>query len=185
MYSFVVVFFSSRRWHTRCALVTGVQTCALPICAGTPEFWRAIRLDTIGEQQRVSEIEADAAERAACAARFVLIAIDRLAAVFTLHRETGGIVVRGSVKGAVSQTCVVTGDPVPATLDEPVALRFVDEETPDEEEIELSDDALDMIAIVGGAIDLGEAAAETMALARDRSEEHTSELQSLMRNSYA
>src|SRR3546814_13454248 len=29
MFSFVV--FSSRRRHTRCALVTGVQTCALPI----------------------------------------------------------------------------------------------------------------------------------------------------------
>src|SRR3546814_4526112 len=28
-----VFFFSSRRRHTRCALVTGVQTCALPICA--------------------------------------------------------------------------------------------------------------------------------------------------------
>src|SRR3546814_785270 len=27
-------FFSSRRRHTRCALVTGVQTCALPICCG-------------------------------------------------------------------------------------------------------------------------------------------------------
>src|SRR3546814_7324943 len=27
------VFFSSRRRHTRCALVTGVQTCALPILA--------------------------------------------------------------------------------------------------------------------------------------------------------
>src|SRR3546814_9251373 len=26
-----LVFFSSRRRHTRCALVTGVQTCALPI----------------------------------------------------------------------------------------------------------------------------------------------------------
>src|SRR3546814_6938669 len=25
-------FFSSRRRHTICALVTGVQTCALPIC---------------------------------------------------------------------------------------------------------------------------------------------------------
>src|SRR3546814_2064671 len=25
-------FFSSRRRHTRCTLVTGVQTCALPIC---------------------------------------------------------------------------------------------------------------------------------------------------------
>src|SRR3546814_10824443 len=26
-------FLSSRRRHTRCALVTGVQTCALPICS--------------------------------------------------------------------------------------------------------------------------------------------------------
>src|SRR3546814_15657689 len=43
-------FFSSRRRHTRCALVTGVQTCALPIyrlrterqevaaCAASPDF---------------------------------------------------------------------------------------------------------------------------------------------------
>src|SRR3546814_3684569 len=30
---FVMCFFSSRRRHTRCALVTGVQTCALPISA--------------------------------------------------------------------------------------------------------------------------------------------------------
>src|SRR3546814_7347846 len=30
---FCVFFFSSRRRHTRCALVTGVQTCALPICS--------------------------------------------------------------------------------------------------------------------------------------------------------
>src|SRR3546814_10764711 len=28
---FAFLFFSSRRRHTRCALVTGVQTCALPI----------------------------------------------------------------------------------------------------------------------------------------------------------
>src|SRR3546814_5982677 len=40
----VVFFFSSRRRHTRCALVTGVQTCALPIyrafLAG-PEAWNS------------------------------------------------------------------------------------------------------------------------------------------------
>src|SRR3546814_3070368 len=29
-------FFSSRRRHTRCALVTGVQTCALPISSHSP-----------------------------------------------------------------------------------------------------------------------------------------------------
>src|SRR3546814_4598912 len=33
---------SSRRRHTRCALVTGVQTCALPICV-------ALRLAVAGE----------------------------------------------------------------------------------------------------------------------------------------
>src|SRR3546814_7318738 len=31
----LVFFFSSRRRHTRCALVTGVQTCALPIFDST------------------------------------------------------------------------------------------------------------------------------------------------------
>src|SRR3546814_6584611 len=31
VYERVCFFFSSRRRHTRCALVTGVQTCALPI----------------------------------------------------------------------------------------------------------------------------------------------------------
>src|SRR3546814_2756407 len=35
-YLFVFFFlFSSRRRHTRCALVTGVQTCALPICSSS------------------------------------------------------------------------------------------------------------------------------------------------------
>src|SRR3546814_4844433 len=34
------LFFSSRRRHTRCALVTGVQTCALPICRKHPRLRR-------------------------------------------------------------------------------------------------------------------------------------------------
>src|SRR3546814_7832234 len=31
LFCVIFLFFSSRRRHTRCALVTGVQTCALPI----------------------------------------------------------------------------------------------------------------------------------------------------------
>src|SRR3546814_3033987 len=42
-YGLECFFFSSRRRHTRCALVTGVQTCALPICQQAPihakEIW--------------------------------------------------------------------------------------------------------------------------------------------------
>src|SRR3546814_8752917 len=33
----IVFFFASRRRHTRCALVTGVQTCALPIWMSIPD----------------------------------------------------------------------------------------------------------------------------------------------------
>src|SRR3546814_1989365 len=39
------VFFSSRRRHTRCALVTGVQTCALPIYGRPPAETRPIHPD--------------------------------------------------------------------------------------------------------------------------------------------
>src|SRR3546814_8612532 len=35
-------FFSSRRRHTRCALVTGVQTCALPIYFDVSDFSLAL-----------------------------------------------------------------------------------------------------------------------------------------------
>src|SRR3546814_3132202 len=41
MYSFSAFVFSSRRRHTRCALVTGVQTCALPISFFTAVFLAA------------------------------------------------------------------------------------------------------------------------------------------------
>src|SRR3546814_2922139 len=37
MISIILFFFSSRRRHTRCALVTGVQTCALPISQRDPD----------------------------------------------------------------------------------------------------------------------------------------------------
>src|SRR3546814_6374679 len=36
----IFFFFSSRRRHTRCALVTGVQTCALPISAAAERAGR-------------------------------------------------------------------------------------------------------------------------------------------------
>src|SRR3546814_7414805 len=47
-------FFSSRRRHTRCALVTGVQTCALPILMlpmtflGPLQSYRPLQMAPIG-----------------------------------------------------------------------------------------------------------------------------------------
>src|SRR3546814_9677870 len=50
----IFFFFSSRRRHTRCALVTGVQTCALPICMRiwTPLFRHA---DEVGQADVVGQ----------------------------------------------------------------------------------------------------------------------------------
>src|SRR3546814_4668392 len=44
-----VFCFSSRRRHTRCAVVTGVQTCALPICGKNQLALRAESAATILE----------------------------------------------------------------------------------------------------------------------------------------
>lgn len=132
----------------------------------TPEFSRPERVDTIGDRARVIEISADQAERAALARRFDLVAIDRLDAQLTVRRESGGITVTGSVAAAVVQACSVTDDPLAVTIDEPVALRFV-EALDLGEEIELDEGALDTVEVEHGVIDLGEAAAETMALALD------------------
>src|SRR3546814_2527854 len=51
-------FFSSRRRHTRGALVTGVQTCALPICTALLKEWREAWADHVN--QRLAELDIDA-----------------------------------------------------------------------------------------------------------------------------
>src|SRR3546814_12057837 len=59
----IYFFFASRRRHTRCALVTGVQTCALPIysriCAGSKgrsSGWLAKRRKYHDESTKVSSV---------------------------------------------------------------------------------------------------------------------------------
>jgi uncharacterized metal-binding protein YceD (DUF177 family) len=134
----------------------------------TTEFSRIERLDEIGGEDRQVTIAADEAERAALARRFGLLAIDRLEAAFAIRREATGVAAQGRVTARVVQACAVTGDPLPATVDERVALRFVESAGgAGEEEVELVGDALDTIEIEGGGVDLGEAAAETMVLALD------------------
>src|SRR3546814_4101017 len=55
------VFFSSRRRHTRCALVTGVQTCALPI--SRPGFDQPGRLVLRERTQELDVVRARKVER--------------------------------------------------------------------------------------------------------------------------
>src|SRR3546814_1984721 len=143
------LFFSSRRRHTRCALVTGVQTCALPIAhvlalrvilamllaRGVPVAFRA------GEARSLAL--ADGVEMESVVAR--------------LQPGDGGLHEK----------------PVVLLLDRDLADRFavgIHQRRP---------------GALSGSARIGRGRAKRTGCHQARSEEHTSELQSLMRISYA
>lgn len=131
------------------------------------EFSRPIRLDQIGTQPRTIDLTASAEECTALAERFGLLSVGALSAQFVVVQQADGIAASGWVRGDVVQACVATAEPVPAHIDEGVALRFVPEPQTAEDEMELDEGEIDTLFYSGGAIDLGEAAAETLALALD------------------
>jgi uncharacterized metal-binding protein YceD (DUF177 family) len=133
----------------------------------TTEFARPVRLDTLGTEPRLLRIAADEGERRALAARFGLLALDRLEAEARLARDGDVVRADGRITGAATQACVATGEPVPALVDEAFALRFVPEIASGGEEFELDEGDLDTLVYAGGAVDLGEAAAQGFALALD------------------
>jgi uncharacterized metal-binding protein YceD (DUF177 family) len=134
----------------------------------TPEFSRPFRLDTIGGEPRRVAIEANEAERAALAARFGLQSVGSLGAEAVIRREGEQVWAEGALRAEAVQSCVATGDPVPAVVKERFALRFDPAGArAGEEELELDESDLDILTYDGGAIDLGEAVAQGFALALD------------------
>jgi uncharacterized metal-binding protein YceD (DUF177 family) len=131
------------------------------------EFSRPYRVDTLSAEPRGVSIEAGPAEREALAKRFDLQAIARLAAEASLSRTSGGVVASGRIEAEVVQSCVATGEPVPATLDEAFTIEFRPQPEGAGDEVELSETELDVVFYEGDAVDLGEAMAETLALSLD------------------
>lgn len=136
--------------------------------SSTVEFSRPIRVDQIGKMGTSNPIAADAVERAALMQRFGLLALDRLEADYSIGTENGVIIARGHVRASLAQPCVATGTAVPEQVDTDFILRFVvdgSDVAPDSEELELDAQDCDTIGYDGQIIDMGEAMAETVALA--------------------
>lgn len=133
------------------------------------EFSRPVRIDTLGERPQRLAIEADEEERTALARRFDLVAIDRLVADVALTCKGDEIRASGRVVGAVTQSCVASGEPVEAGVEAPFELVFRPQ--PDaasaDEEVELGEQELDTIFYEADAVDIGEAVAETLFLNLD------------------
>lgn len=130
-----------------------------------PEFSRPLAISAVGLEGRMVEVEATAGERALLAARFGLPAIESLRCGFVLRPLLGGgLSAEGVLEARVRQVCVVTSEEFDSTLSETFLLHFVAESALSED---IDVDAPDEIPIVGSHIDLGEAAAEQLALALD------------------
>ncbi len=141
--------------------------------AAVPEFSRIVTVDRLGTAPHVETLAASPAECAALARRFALAAIDRLTATVALTRhETGGLVmVRGDLTADVVQTCVITGQPVPAAVADGFVAGFVPEDRLDgplDVEIGPEEDPFDdPEPFDGRAIDVGELVAQYLSLALD------------------
>lgn len=130
----------------------------------TPEFSHIHRLDSLPPAGKVTQIVADEGARAALAERFDLKQLNALSAEYQLTKRAKGIEAAGTLNADGAQACVVTGADVPFTMSEPFHLLFTTDDDADEE-LELNDDDLDTLLIEGGGIDMGEAVAQTLALA--------------------
>ena len=132
------------------------------------EFSRLYRLDALAAEPRSVHVEAEAAEREALAARFELVAVDSLAADAQLSRRGESVTAAGTLRAKVTQSCIATAEPVEQAVEEAFRIEF--RPPPDgraDEEVELGEEELDVVFYEGGAIDLGEAVAQTLALALD------------------
>lgn len=132
-----------------------------------PEFSRPIDIRTV-DGRRI-DLTAGTEECAALARRFGLVAIDRLTASVELAKDGENVTAEGRLGAAIVQSCAVSGEDLPVAIDEPLALRFVPARAahrPDEE-VEITADECDEIEFAGTSIDLGEAVAQSLALAID------------------
>ncbi len=132
-----------------------------------PEFSRPFDVRQL--DHRGVQLVADTAERAALAKRFGIVRIDRLEAEVTLERDGQALNAKGKLSADIVQSCAVSAEDLPVAVRETLAFRFVPDTEPQapEEDMELEADELDEIPFGGTSVDLGEAIAQSLALAID------------------
>ncbi len=133
------------------------------------EFCRLYRLETLSAEPIRAAIEAAGAEREALARRFGLVSLDALSAEAELRRAGDAVTAAGRFRARVVQSCVGSGEPVEAEVAEDFRVDFqpLPAESKPDEEIELGEGELDVVFYEGGAVDLGEAVAQSLLLALD------------------
>jgi uncharacterized metal-binding protein YceD (DUF177 family) len=129
------------------------------------ELHRPLAMDRVGARPLEVEVRAGEAECAALAVRMNIPAVYDLVCGFRLTAAGGGAVLaEGHLRARVVRVCVLTLDEFEMVTEERFRVRFVPAGQQSDDDDPESDDE---IACPGGTIDLGEAAAEQLALALD------------------
>ena len=110
-------------------------------------------------------VEASAAECVLLAQRLHILEVQSLWCRFVLRRQGTVVTADGVLEAEVVQNCVVSLEPVAQRIQDRFTVHFVPEgrEDADDDDPESPDE----IPYQGGTIDLGEAAAEQLALSLD------------------
>lgn len=136
----------------------------------THELSELSRWVSVGQAQgREIVVTAEAAERDRLAERFGLVSVESLDASVVLEKDGMVVTATGRLQASIVQSCAISGEDLPAEIDEPLLFRFVPEgeaSAPDEE-IELDASDCDEITYSGDRFDVGEAVAQSLALAID------------------
>lgn len=133
-----------------------------------PEFSHRVAVEKVARTGTPLLLVAGEDARARLAARFGLLSLESLSADLLLTRDARGVALSGMLAAEAVQSCVVSLEPVPVRVEERLALRFEVPAPPEPDaEVELSAEALDVLPIEGGEIDVGEAVAQSLGLALD------------------
>lgn len=136
-----------------------------------PEFSRPVALEDLRGGAVRQSISATDEECSRLAERLGLAAIDNLDATVTVESRRGGkiIAVDGEFQAALTQTCVVTLEPLPGTVSETFSVRLAPAADAGEAEIVEIDPEIDdePEPIEGDSVDIGELVAQHLSLALD------------------
>lgn len=127
------------------------------------EFPRLVSVARIGADEVSHAIAATAAECAALAQRFGLVALDNFTAEIRLVRDAVGIRLAAEFAAEIVQLCGVTLEPFASRVADRFTLYYRREEPPGDPAVEDADYEI----LAGEEIDIGEAVAQQLSLVLD------------------
>lgn len=140
-----------------------------------PEFSAPVDIRALHDAPK--QLAASADECAALAARFGLEAIHSLTATISYHAEGETIIAKGALSADIIQQCVISLEPFASTIAQDFAIGFcpaqamqailAEGEAAEEDSFEIEADDCDIMPYKDGRFDIGEAVAQTFALALD------------------